>query len=915
MLDGVALGIPRLDGDAAEAVKHRGGHVQIIASAGSGKTEVVSQRVASLLADGEDPASIVAFTFTEKAAAELKERIRLRVRAAVGEEATDQLGRLYVGTIHGYCFQLLQTHVPTYEIWTPLDENQLVNLLYREQTRLGIKGLAGGLFKSIDSFRRSIDVIENELIPLEDLPAGPFADAAQKYYAMLENYRFMSFGTQIVLAVKALEDSTIHARVTENLCHLVVDEYQDVNPAQERLVQLLAKPIGPADLTVVGDDDQAIYQWRGSNVGNIVTFDKRYDDVTKFELLTNRRSRPAIVELANGFAQTIPGRMDKEMQPFRETHGTAVSIASGHEDEAEEADVIALTIESLHATGVPYRDIAILVRSRTAYGKLLDALELSGIPVQPGGRTGLFAQPEANAFGATYAWCSGIEWAPARFQKRESIQVGALVELYGETFDLSAEQRTALKSHLITWKQKANASDFNESLVGDFYNLLALLGIASWDTTDQMVRNRLGTVARFTAVLADYESVTQRARRDAANPGEQVGGSSGGEWYYRNFALLLANYAIGGYDDFDGEDDTALDSVGLGTVHGAKGLEWLVVFLPSLTARRFPSSNTGRAQDWLIPTSLFDAARYEGSDADERRLFYVAVTRAKDWVRLSAHAKTGKRAAKPSQYLQEAIKLASASGALPTGALPTGVEAPDLAVTYSELAAYDTCPKSYLLRNELGFMPPIQAELGYGNAVHHVMRMIAEHCQSTGRMPTQREINDLLTTDFFLPYANKPAHKEMRERARRLVFKYVADYRADLERTWATERPFELYLPGVVVTGRADVIYDTHEGQPDHLAIVDYKTSTGGSIEPLQLQVYVQAGRREGLTVDAAYVHDMGTTVRHNVPVADADIAAAEAQVIATAESLKTRDFTPSPELTKCRACDVRKVCSAAKLS
>lgn len=906
--------IPSLQGDAAKAVAHRGGHVQIIAAAGSGKTEVVSQRVASLLADGEDPASIVAFTFTEKAAAELKERIRLRVTAAVGEHTTDQLGPLYVGTIHGYCFQLLQAHVPTYESWTPLDENQLVNLLYREQSQLGLKPLKGTLFKSIDAFRRSIDVVENELLSLDDLPDGPFREAATKFYTMLENYRFMSFGTQIVLAVKALEHPTIHAHVTQHLRHLIVDEYQDVNPAQERLVELLAQPLGSAELTVVGDDDQAIYQWRGSNVDNIVSFDQRYDGVTKFELLVNRRSRPAIVELANEFAGTISGRLEKAMRPHREAAGASVAIAVGHEDEAEEADVVAMTIEKIHATGVPFRDIAILVRSRTAYAKLLDALEVSDIPVQPGGRTGLFAQSEANAFGAAYAWCSDVEWSPIRFQKRESITLRDLLDLYEQTFGLTAAQRTALQAHLIAWKQKANTSEFNENLVGDFYDLLALLGVATWDTRDQMTRNRLGTIARFTAVLADYESVTQRARRDVNNPGEQVGGRSGGEWYYRNFALLLSNYAIGGYDDFDGEDDTALDAVALGTVHGAKGLEWPVVFLPSLTAKRFPSSRTGSPQDWLLPTSLFDATRYEGTDADERRLFYVALTRARDWVRLSSHAKTTAQKADPSPYLIEAVAMATASGALPTDALPTGIEAPDLAVTYSELAAYASCPQSYLLRNELGFMPTIQAELGYGHAVHHVMRMIAERCRSSGKMPTPREINDILTSDFYLPYANKPAHKKMRERARALVFKYVAEYRPDLERTWATEHPFELYLPGVVVSGRADVIYDLHEGQPDHLAIVDYKTSTGGVIEPLQLQVYVQAGRREGLTVDAAYVHDMGTATRHDVPVADADIATAQAQVIATAESLKARDFTPAPDVFKCRACDVRKVCGAAKL-
>lgn len=152
----------------------------------------------------------------------------------------------------------------------------------------------------------------------------------------------------------------------------------------------------------------------------------------------------------------------------------------------------------------------------------------------------------------------------------------------------------------------------------------------------------------------------------------------------------------------------------------------------------------------------------------------------------------------------------------------------------------------------------------------------------------------------------------MKERARQLVFKYVNDHPDDLRRTWATERPFELYLDGVVISGRADVIYDEHDGVADNLAIVDYKTSTGGHVEPLQLQVYADAGRREGLTVGAAFVHDMGKATRHDVSVGAADISAAETLVIATAEGLKSREFTPAPERDKCRRCDVKLMCKAA---
>jgi len=907
--------IPALEGDAAGAVAHRGSHIQIIAAAGAGKTEVVSQRVASLLSD-EPPESIVAFTFTEKAAAELKERIRLRVTALLGDGATDQLGRLFVGTIHAFCFRLLQTQVPKYETYSPLDANQLVNFLYREGTQLELKRRFGGgkLFQGIDAFQRSVDVVENELLDPNSLPEGDFRTALLAYYERLEAYRFMSFGTQIVRAVEALQDPEVHQRVTAELRHLIVDEYQDVNPAQERLISLLTRPVGSADLVVVGDDDQAIYQWRGSNVANIVTFTERYDGVAQFRLLANRRSRAPIVELANRFAQSIPGRLAKEMFPHRPESGPAVSIALGHQDEQIEADAVALDVVNLHGAGTSYRDIAILVRGKVAYPRILDALENFGVPVQPGGRSGLFEQREAAVFGATYAWLSGIDWSARRWTRRKGVELDELVDSYREIFHLDDDAVDKVRAHLGAWKPKTLVEDFEVSLVGDFYHLLRLLRLRSWDLDDELTRNRLGTVARFATVLGDYEAVARRARRDPHNPGEQVGGAIGSEWLYRSLALLLVNYATGSYEDFDGEEDLDADAVALGTVHGAKGLEWPVVFLPSLTEGRFPSARNGQSQTWLLPPSDFDVARYEGSDADERRLFYVALTRARDWVALSSHLRVNRQGRTPSRYLSECTAFAAAGGGYPTGVDSKGVEAPDLAVTYSELAAYLDCPQSYLLRNQLGFMAPIRGEVGYGNAVHHVMRVIAEQAKATGLLPTLRQINDLLTQDFFLPFANKPAHKLMRENARKLVFKYVSDHQDDLRRTWATERPFELYLPGLVVSGRADVIYDGSDAAPENLVIVDYKTSTGGTIEPLQLQVYADAGRREGLSVSAAFIHDMATTERYSVPVDAAAVAVAEAVVLTTAKALTQRDFTPAPEKSKCQACDVHHMCKAAKL-
>ena len=206
----------------------------------------------------------------------------------------------------------------------------------------------------------------------------------------------------------------------------------------------------------------------------------------------------------------------------------------------------------------------------------------------------------------------------------------------------------------------------------------------------------------------------------------------------------------------------------------------------------------------------------------------------------------------------------------PDDIVPPAIEARDasdgdpISITFSELAAFIDCGLAFRLRNLIGFQPRLAPELGYGKAVHHVMRAVAEATKATGHVPTEAEIDELLDSSFFLPSANKPAHQQLKAAARRLVTTYTRDYEADLYRVWETERPFELHLDGVTVTGRADVILDEEGGVPTALAIVDYKTSTHGEISDhdLQLQVYADAGRREGLDVRAAYVHDLKAAAR-----------------------------------------------------
>lgn len=176
-----------------------------------------------------DPAGIIAFTFTERAADELKARISVRVEERLGPAALDKLGAAFVGTIHSYCFRLLQHHMPRYETFDVLDERRLTAFLCREEPALHLKNLTGKVFTSIKAFLENLEVVENELIPLEQLD-DPFRGMAEKFYELLEQFRLLTYGQLISRAVSELEKPEVAAKVHNALQHLIVDEYQDVNP-------------------------------------------------------------------------------------------------------------------------------------------------------------------------------------------------------------------------------------------------------------------------------------------------------------------------------------------------------------------------------------------------------------------------------------------------------------------------------------------------------------------------------------------------------------------------------------------------------------------------------------------------------------------------------------------------------------
>jgi DNA helicase-2/ATP-dependent DNA helicase PcrA len=826
---------------------------------------------------------------------------------------------MFVGTIHSYCFDLLRRHVPKYETYDVLDEHRLTAFLTREAYSIRIPKLdRGRLFSAIRLFLTNLEVIENELISASDLE-DPFRSMYEEYLTALEENRFLTYGQIIARAVDALRIPAVFDRVHDPLRHLIVDEYQDVNPAQEALVELLSAD--PVHLCVVGDDDQSIYQWRGSDVDNILHFEDRYAPVRQFTIDVNRRSRPQIIEFANRVSSNIEDRLPKRMKPYRDASGCAEVVVWTQQSPDSEATVIADAIRGAHdVRGYEYREIGVLCRGRVSLPPLVAAFADRGIPVQSSGRTNLFTQPEADLFGRTISWLVGHDWrAGGTYNwEDEEVTLDDLVSRYREVYELPPSRVPVVRAHLEAWAARVSDESQPANLVRELYELMGQLGVDDWDFDDPVRVNRIGSLARCSQLIADYETARRRARPDHERPGELRGAKDRGEKYYKWLAIYVQNWARGTYEGFEGEENFDVDAVDLTTIHQAKGLEWPLVFIPALTDRRFPSSRTGSAKDWRIPTDLFDRTRYEGTYNDERRLFYVAVSRARDYLSLSTFAALA-GGAKPqrqkvSRYLVEAFD----------GEVPELAELPDtppdetpgetdepLEISFSELAQYRSCGMQYRLRTLIGFQPPLVPELGYGKAVHHILRQVAEHVSRHGKKPTPTQLDRLFDDGFYLPAANKAAHREMKRTARELVDRYVTDWDEELERVWEVERPFELHLGDATVIGRADVILDRSNGA-ERLTIVDYKTAEAdGDQHAFQLQVYTDAGRREGLTVERAFVHDLKTATRLSVPVGEDDVDEAERLVRDLVTGLRRRAYIPRPEKTRCGHCDVQAMCRA----
>ncbi|MEI6388825.1 MAG: PD-(D/E)XK nuclease family protein [Spirochaetota bacterium] len=308
--------------------------------------------------------------------------------------------------------------------------------------------------------------------------------------------------------------------------------------------------------------------------------------------------------------------------------------------------------------------------------------------------------------------------------------------------------------------------------------------------------------------------------------------------------------------------------------------------------------------------------RYAGTDGDERRLFYTAMTRARDMLYSSAFEKKTRKFS-PSPYLLELAKGQPLGNSLDLPCPIRDRAASDQAhdpveLSFSDIATWEDCGYRFRLGKAFGFQNMLAEELGYGNAVHHVHRNLAEITIHKGKVPSSDEAATLALREFYAAFANPSSHERMRASAQKLVQRYLEDYGDDLQRIWAVERPFELHTDDGLLSGRADVILDGEGEASGSLAVVDYKVAAWEDLESRsewQLRVYSHAAGREGWDVRGAYLHALREGERSSVSLGESELAEAVAKARAALAGIRAGAFPLKPGEKKCAACDYREVC------
>lgn len=851
-----------LNPEQQQVMDHEGGPLLVVAGAGTGKTRVIIEKISKLLDDGVDPAAILAVTFTEKAAAEMLERL-LAIRSGFqadmpittfngfGESLLREFGS-HIGV--GRNFRLLSEQAQTVFMRERIDTFQLDYFLPVSSSPDAILGDILGVFSQL---KQHVITPKQYQTYAASLPSNDEAEthtrrqhtelsrAYDMYIKLCRQENVIDYDDQIYLVLQLLEQRpNIRALLQERYHTLFIDEFQDTNPMQSQLVDMI---VGKnQNLIVVGDDDQSIYGFRGATLANILSFKDRYPNAKQVALTKNYRSGQAILDAAYSLiTNNNPNRLEHSLQINKRLIGNEQGSAPTMKrffQPNDEFEWLAQDIAARIKAGEQPGSIAVLTRRAYTANLVHEALERAGVAhTLIGYSQDLYKQPLVRMM---VELCRTL----AEPHNNNSLHHTLTSDLFGISNELIAPYAATARSNheqLESLLQETDDHTVKVALahITEARNQSATLSVGRtlWKLiVESGYKDRLleaaahddesayavGVLSQYFDTLKTYESIANQPT-------------------VLEYLVSLPALQSAGEKTDDGTLGIGNDEVSVLTVHKSKGLEWDSVYIPDCTEFSFPLRNTPRGL--RIPDGLksISASPADEHYAEERRLMYVAVTRARRNLHVSFADKssTGTNR-KPSRFLSEmfdadfiaSLASISSSGAQTSLlAMPEAV-APKIAIppeiydgkkvhlSVSQASTLLDCPLDFYYKFVLRAPEDPTARTNYGTTLHNLFEKINKDKQQNNVQAFTEYLEQLEQTWNKSGYASKGQQERAYAQARETL-QHFYDQTLENPPALFVEEKFvcELEPEGIVLRGRYDSVFETSKSG---IEIRDYKTGT-----------------------------------------------------------------------------------------
>jgi len=842
-------------------LKHEDGPLLVIAGPGTGKTLTLILRAMNLLVHAKaKPSEIILCTYTDKAAHEMHDRIMTLARKL---DYREDLSELRVGTIHSICNQLVKDyrhHTPLGNDYETLNKFSQQLFIFQHLHRIGQNGRLhffsekwGHHWQVARRLQEYFDKIMEELIDEKKLlsESHPFiqqlAQAYATYCKLLIHENRISFSAQLKIAYNLLTATETCNKITQGIRYVFVDEYQDTNYIQEQIILKLVTATN--NLCVVGDEDQALYRFRGATVRNILEFAGNVSGCTTKYLTINYRSHPDIVRKYDRWMATgnwseegkLRFRHDKTIEPHGNTtdanYPSVLSILGKEEiDEAEQFAEFVFFLKSQDII-TDYNQVALLLYSvKSPYSdRYIEALQHRGIPFFCPRARSYFCQQEVRLVVACFALLLhyyGEQQGELLEHENFSRYVqGQCIDALNQHFGFDHPLQKLLKefeSEIATSKEALlEDQNSNACLTDYFYRLLAVEPFATFVKDERRVRNLvifsnvLGTFQNFYRYTAIVPSTLEKIRYD----------------FFYIFLRLLQDEGVNEYEDM--EQPFPQGYVQIMTIHQAKGLEIPVVVVGSLNKGHTGAEEVDRDLRKFYPRHKEFEPESRIPGFDMMRLYYVAFSRAEKLLVL-----TGNLRRPPKQYfndlLEDLPRWPDAKHDL-LAMSPSRPKEPVLLKRHysftGHIQMYETCPRQYQYFQEYNFAQSRQREVFLGLLVHQTIEeMHRIVLDGKFALLNESKIQKILEWTYacLLRRHLYPLNPSMKERAFTQIYNYFKQNRREMQQIIETEVDIMIEKESYILTGRIDLLRESN----GVLELLDFKTEARPPVNAIKLVDY-----------------------------------------------------------------------------